>query len=117
MSTTGQGTPRHKQEVWWCSHGSPVDRAERAAGSGRPLNLIRVMPAKEGEGLTTSEVIVVGGGVIGLSVAWRCAQRGLTVRLVDPAPGTGASHTAAGMLAPVTELHYEGRELLALNLE
>jgi len=37
--------------------------------------------------------------------------------IVDPEPGSGASHTAAGMLAPVTELHYEGRELLALNLE
>ena len=67
--------------------------------------------------MVTSDVVIVGGGVVGLSVAWRCAQRGLTVRVVDPAPGTGASHTAAGMLAPVTELHYEGRELLALNLE
>ena len=27
-------------------HGSPVDRAERGAGSPRPLNLIRVIPAK-----------------------------------------------------------------------
>jgi glycine oxidase len=63
------------------------------------------------------DVVVVGGGVIGLSVAWRCAQRGLAVAVVDPAPGSGASRTAAGMLAPVTELHYEGGELLALNVE
>jgi glycine oxidase len=63
------------------------------------------------------DVIVVGGGVIGLAVAWRCAQRGLGVAVVDPAPGSGASRTAAGMLAPVTELHYEGAELLALNVE
>jgi glycine oxidase len=41
----------------------------------------------------------------------------LRVSVVDPAPGRGAAHTAAGMLAPVTELHYEGRELLELNLE
>jgi glycine oxidase len=66
---------------------------------------------------SSNDVLVVGGGVIGLSIAWRCAQRGLAVTLIDPDPGTGASFTAAGMLAPVTELHYEGRDLLALNLE
>src|SRR5262249_49502484 len=33
------------------------------------------------------------------------------------APGLGAWHTAAGMLAPVPELHYEGRELPALNVD
>ncbi|HKE66946.1 MAG TPA: glycine oxidase ThiO [Micromonosporaceae bacterium] len=70
------------------------------------------------------DVIVIGAGVIGLSVAWRCAQRGLVVTVVDPAVdapdsgrAVGAWHTAAGMLAPVTELHYEGRELLALNVD
>jgi glycine oxidase len=67
--------------------------------------------------MVNPDVTVVGGGVIGLAVAWRCAQRGLRVTVVDPTPGAGASHTAAGMLAPVTELHYEGKELLALNLE
>jgi glycine oxidase len=71
-------------------------------------------------------VIVIGAGVVGLAVAWRCAQRGLAVTVVDPEirpdaawsdTPAGAWHTAAGMLAPVTELHYEGRELLSLNLE
>lgn len=65
---------------------------------------------------TTSDVIVVGGGVIGLSIAWRAAQRGLSVVLLDPSPGGGASHYAAGMLAPVTEVHYGEESLLALNL-
>ena len=46
------------------------------------------------------DVLVIGGGVIGLGVAWRCAQRGLKVTVVDPAPGSGASSAAAGMLAP-----------------
>jgi glycine oxidase len=46
---------------------------------------------------------VVGGGVIGLSVAWRAAAAGHRVTLVDPAPGRGASWVAGGMLAPVTE--------------
>ena len=63
------------------------------------------------------DVLVVGGGVIGLGIAWRCAQRGLAVAVVDPAPGSGASYTAAGMLAPVTELHYGEQALLRLNLD
>jgi glycine oxidase len=64
-----------------------------------------------------SDVIIVGGGVIGLSIAWRCAQRGLDVTVVDPSPGSGATWTAAGMLAPATELHYGEAPLLALGLE
>ena len=63
------------------------------------------------------DVLVIGGGVIGLGVAWRCAQRGLKVTVVDPAPGSGASSAAAGMLAPATELHYGEQALLQLNLD
>jgi glycine oxidase len=59
---------------------------------------------------------VVGGGVIGLGIAWRAALAGLTVTVVDRAPGRGASWAAAGMLAPVTEVHYGEEALLALNL-
>jgi glycine oxidase len=64
----------------------------------------------------TPDVLIVGAGVIGLGIAWRCRQRGLTVTLLDPSPGSGASWTAAGMLAPLTELHYGEESLLALNL-
>jgi len=63
------------------------------------------------------KVTVVGGGVIGLSVAWRCAVRGMDVTVHDPDPGAAAAHVAAGMLAPVTELHYGEEPLLALNLD
>jgi glycine oxidase len=63
------------------------------------------------------DVLVVGGGVIGLAIAWRTAQRGLSVTVVDPEPGAGASGTAAGMLAPVTEAHYTERGLLDLSLD
>ncbi|HET9900668.1 MAG TPA: glycine oxidase ThiO [Actinomycetes bacterium] len=66
---------------------------------------------------TTDDLVVVGGGIIGMSIAWRCAGRGMSVRVVDPAPGAGASHAAAGMLAPVTELHYGEEDLLRLNLQ
>ncbi|GGS16049.1 glycine oxidase ThiO [Actinokineospora fastidiosa] len=48
-------------------------------------------------------VAVVGGGVIGLSCAWRLAAAGHRVRLIDPAPARGASWVAGGMLAPLTE--------------
>ncbi|MEV5512406.1 glycine oxidase ThiO [Streptomyces flaveolus] len=62
------------------------------------------------------DVLVVGGGIIGLVTAWRSAQRGLATALVDPEPGGGAAQVAAGMLAAVTELHYGEQTLLALNL-
>ena len=60
-------------------------------------------------------VIVAGGGVIGLAIAWRAAQRGLSVTVADPSPGQGASHAAAGMLTPVSEAAYTEKELFALG--
>ncbi len=54
---------------------------------------------------------------MGLGVAWRCAAAGATVRVFDSSGGRGASWAAAGMLAPVTEVHYGEEPLLALNLE
>jgi glycine oxidase len=64
----------------------------------------------------TSDVLVIGGGIIGLVTAWRAAQRGLTTAVLDPEPGGGAAQVAAGMLAAVTELHYGEQTLLGLNL-
>ncbi len=46
---------------------------------------------------------VVGGGAVGLAVAWQAAEAGWTVTVFDPAPGSGASHVAGGMLAPLSE--------------
>ena len=63
---------------------------------------------------TVADVAVAGSGLIGLGVAWRCAQRGLSVTLADDAPGAGASYAAAGMLAPVTEAAYGEEGLLEL---
>jgi glycine oxidase ThiO len=63
-----------------------------------------------------ADMIVVGGGVVGLSVAWRAARRGYAVTVADPAPGSGASHAAAGMLAPVSEVTYTEEPLLRLGL-
>lgn len=50
-----------------------------------------------------ADVVIVGAGVIGLSAAWESAARGLSVVIVDPSPGRGATWVAAGMLAPVAE--------------
>ncbi|WBP91776.1 glycine oxidase ThiO [Kitasatospora cathayae] len=64
-----------------------------------------------------ADVLVIGGGVIGLAVAWRAAQRGLrNVIVVDPCHGGGAAGVAAGMLAPVTELQYGEEPLLHLGM-
>ncbi|MEU2723589.1 glycine oxidase ThiO [Streptomyces smyrnaeus] len=62
------------------------------------------------------DVLVLGGGLIGLATAWRAAGSGLTVTVADPEPGGGAARVAAGMLAAVTELHYGEETLLDLNL-
>jgi glycine oxidase len=64
----------------------------------------------------TSDVVVVGGGLIGLACAWRLAADGVQVTVCDPTPGTQTSAVAAGMLAPVTEVEYGEDDLLALNL-
>ena len=74
---------------------------------------MRTGPARASE---KNDVVVVGGGVIGLGIAWRAAQAGLGVTVVDQTPGRGASWAAAGMLAPVTEVHYGEQPLLDLNL-
>lgn len=64
----------------------------------------------------TPDVIVIGGGLIGLAAAWRAARAGLEVTVLDDTPGGGASHVAAGMLAPVTEVTYGEDRLLQLTI-
>jgi glycine oxidase len=66
-----------------------------------------------------ADVLVVGGGIIGLAVAWRARQRGMSVTLLErDAIGAGTSRVAAGMLAPVAEVEFgeSGRRLLELGL-
>jgi glycine oxidase len=61
------------------------------------------------------DAVVVGGGVIGLATAWRASQRGLRVTVLDPAPGSGASYAAAGMLTPATEVTFGEEHMFAVN--
>src|SRR5580693_3814205 len=64
------------------------------------------------------DVAVVGAGVIGLSIGWRLAQRGLSVAVFDRAgAGACASLAATGMLAAAAEHEPGDPELLALALE
>lgn len=62
------------------------------------------------------DVVVIGAGIVGLGIAWTATQSGRTVAVVDPEPARGATHAAAGMLAPVSELHYQEEDLLTLTL-
>ncbi len=63
------------------------------------------------------DAVFVGGGVIGLTCAWRAAQRGARVAVVERSrPPAGATRVAAGMLAPVGELAFGEPELLKMTL-
>ncbi|HEX2103207.1 MAG TPA: glycine oxidase ThiO [Solirubrobacteraceae bacterium] len=63
------------------------------------------------------DVIVVGGGLIGLAVAWRARARGRRVCVLErDALGHGTSNVAAGMLAPISEADAGERALLRLGL-
>ena len=59
-------------------------------------------------------IVVVGAGVIGLSVAWALQRAGARITLVDPDPGQGATRAAAGMIAPTAEAYHGEAELAAL---
>lgn len=70
------------------------------------------------EAPSAADVAVVGAGVIGLSVAWRLALRGLAVVVFERASaGAGASLAATGMLAAAAEHEPGCHDLLALALE
>jgi glycine oxidase len=63
-----------------------------------------------------SDVVVIGGGVIGLAIAWRACERGLHVTVLERGEsGGGTSWVAAGMLGPVAEAAPGEEPLLALG--
>ncbi len=60
-----------------------------------------------------SDVVIVGGGVIGLSIGWQLLRREVEVTLIDKGEvGKAASWLAAGMLAPNAEVGFEEMDFL-----
>lgn len=52
--------------------------------------------------------LIIGAGVIGLSIGWQLARRGIKVEIFEKGEaGKEASGTAAGMLAPYSEISCE----------
>jgi glycine oxidase len=91
-----------------------IDTSASHPGS-RPETRVRRPAARD---VDSYDVAVVGGGIIGLAVAWRARARGLSVVVLErDAAGAGTSRVAAGMLAPVAEADAGERELLALGLD
>src|SRR5690349_24962231 len=51
------------------------------------------------------KVVIVGGGVAGLSIGWRLQQAGASVTVLERVqPGRGATWASAGMIAATAEL-------------
>jgi glycine oxidase len=68
---------------------------------------------------SSPDLLVLGGGVIGLSAAWRARERGMSVTVLErDRIAQGTSRVAAGMLAPVAEVEFgeAGRRILELGL-
>lgn len=63
------------------------------------------------------DVVIIGGGIAGLTTAREAARAGMQVTVVDPTPTHGASFAAAGMIAPLTEYHIGDDRLVPLLVE
>lgn len=64
------------------------------------------------------DVVIVGGGTIGLATGFELARQGTSVTIFEKGNGgRGTSWQAAGMLAPDTEIGFEELELYRLNRE
>ncbi len=62
----------------------------------------------------SSDIIVIGAGIVGCAIAHELARRGASVEIVDDrAVGMGATQASAGVLAPFIEAR-EGNPLLDL---
>lgn len=68
---------------------------------------------------TQRKVLIVGGGVIGLSTAYYCARRGFRVTLVErrPAQRDGCSFGNAGMICPSHFVPLAAPGMVALGLK
>jgi len=85
----------------------------------------RLKPPAEAAGPIASQPVpervdaaIIGGGIIGLSIGWRLAARGMTVAVFDRAlAGAGTTLAATGMLAAAAEHEPGGEALLPFALD
>ena len=57
------------------------------------------------------KILIIGGGIIGLSTGWQLAKKGFDVEILERSKAGGsASYAAAGMLAPQAEMGFEDIE-------
>lgn len=62
-----------------------------------------------------NNTIIIGGGIIGLSLGWQLAKKGMQVVILEQhKAGKSSSYAAAGMLAPQAEMGFEDIELFHL---
>ena len=65
----------------------------------------------------SADVVVIGGGVVGLAIAWRASARGMRALVLEAgALAHGASRHAAGLIGPVAEVAPGEEPLLELGL-
>ena len=119
----------HRGQSDTCARRDPPHRLDGRSGErrGRGASSIKAMGAStsstikamDASNSSTVDLAILGGGIVGLSVAWRARLRGMSVAVLErDTLGAGATHVAAGMLAPVAEVEFgqAGRRLLDLGL-
>ncbi|RLT27507.1 MAG: glycine oxidase ThiO [Chloroflexi bacterium] len=64
------------------------------------------------------DVVIAGGGIIGLALAWELTRRGRHVLVLEASEGSAdaAARVAAGMLAPVSEVDLAHPDLTRLSI-
>ncbi|MCS7312373.1 MAG: FAD-dependent oxidoreductase, partial [Acidobacteria bacterium] len=79
---------------------------------GSALYLLACPPSCPVPEVSRMRVLVIGGGVIGMAIAYEARRQGWTVTLVERNQcGQATSRTAAGMLVPVTEAQFGEEEI------
>lgn len=63
------------------------------------------------------DFLIIGGGLIGLSIAWQLARRGVSVTVLDTGKPGMASRAAAGMLAPLAEADTANEPFVAIAVK
>ena len=99
-----RGDVRHRRRRGWRFGRASLDRIYRAGCRGVSV--------------TTPDIAVVGGGLLGRLLAWRASRAGMKVSLYDAAGRLGegsAAWAAAGMITPAAEAVDSDPEIVAMG--